>query len=132
MPARLTHLNPAIDGNSIWFAGGFKGRHPGPVTAEVWKYDIASDAWTPGPPLPQRRAGGGLAVVGRELHYFGGYKADRDTTAGDHWSLSLEGGSAWRREADLPDRAATSVRRCWTARFMPSAAIMATTSRRST
>ena len=56
MPARLTHLNPAVNGNTIWFAGGFKGKHPGPVTAEVWKYDIASDTWTAGPPLPERRA----------------------------------------------------------------------------
>ena len=103
MPTRLTHLNPAIDGNTIWFAGGFKGKHPGPVTAEVWKYDIASDTWTAGPPLPERRAGGGLAVVERKLHYFGGYKADRDTNAGDHWSLSLDGGKDWQREADLPD-----------------------------
>ena len=103
MPTRLTHLNPAIDGNSVWFAGGFKGKHPGPVTAEVWKYDIASDTWTAGPPLPERRAGGGLAVVQHQLHYFGGYKADRDTDAGDHWSLSLEGGKEWQREADLPD-----------------------------
>ncbi|MGA2031608.1 MAG: kelch repeat-containing protein [Thermoguttaceae bacterium] len=103
MPTRLTHLNPAIDGDAIWFAGGFKGKHPGPVTAEVWKYDIASDTWTAGPPLPERRAGGGLAVVQRKLHYFGGYKADRDTGAGDHWSLSLEGGKDWQREADLPD-----------------------------
>ena len=103
MPARLTHLNPAIDGNTIWFAGGFKGRHPGPVTAEVWKYDIAADTWSAGPPLPEPRAGGGLAVVGRRLHYFGGYKADRDTNAGDHWSLSLDGGKDWQREADLPE-----------------------------
>ena len=61
---------------------------------------------TPGP-LDRRcrnaRAGGGLAVVERKLHYFGGYKADRDTNAGDHWSLSLEGGKDWQREADLPD-----------------------------
>jgi N-acetylneuraminic acid mutarotase len=103
MPARLTHLNAAVDGNTIWFAGGFKGKHPGPVTSEVWKYDIASDTWTAGPPLPQRRAGGGLAVVQGKLHYFGGYKADRDTNAGDHWSLSLAGGKDWQREADLPD-----------------------------
>jgi N-acetylneuraminic acid mutarotase len=102
MPTRLTHLNPAIDGNTIWFAGGFKGKHPGPVTAEVWKYDIAADAWTAGPSLPERRAGGGLAVVEGKLHYFGGYKADRDTDAGDHWSLSLDGGTEWQREADLP------------------------------
>lgn len=103
MPTRLTHLNPAIDGNTIWFAGGFKGKHPGPVTNEVWKYDIAADTWTAGPPLPERRAGGGLAVVERKLHYFGGYKADRDTNAGDHWSLPLNGGKVWQREADLPD-----------------------------
>jgi N-acetylneuraminic acid mutarotase len=69
----------------------------------VWKYDIAADTWTAGPPLPERRAGGGLAVVQRRVHYFGGYKADRDTTAGDHWSLSLDGGKDWQREADLPD-----------------------------
>jgi N-acetylneuraminic acid mutarotase len=103
MPAHLTHLNPALDGNTIWFAGGFKGKHPGPVTAEVWKYDIAADSWTGGPPLPERRAGGGLAVVERKLHYFGGYKTDRDTNAGDHWSLSLDGGKDWQHEADLPD-----------------------------
>ena len=63
---RLTHLNPAIDGNTIWFAGGFKGTHPGPVTAEVWKYDIASDTrlqvqvilelpWTKGPAISTSR-----------------------------------------------------------------------------
>jgi N-acetylneuraminic acid mutarotase len=103
MPTRLTHLNAAVAGNTIWFAGGFKGKHPGPVTAEVWKYDIAADTWTAGPSLPEPRAGGGLAVVERTLHYFGGYKADRDTNAGEHWSLALDGGKDWQREADLPD-----------------------------
>ena len=103
MPTRLTHLNPAIDGKTIWFAGGFKGKHPGLVVNEVWKYDVAEDAWTVGTPLPEPRAGGGLAILGRHLHYFGGYKADRDTNAGEHWSLSLEGGTDWKREADLPD-----------------------------
>ena len=103
MSTRLTHLNPAIDGKTIWFAGGFKGKHPGPVTDEVWKYDIATDAWTTGPPLPEPRAGGGLAVVAGRLHYFGGYKVDRDTNAGDHWSLPLDGSNAWEREPDLPD-----------------------------
>jgi N-acetylneuraminic acid mutarotase len=36
------------------------------------------------------------------LHYFGGYKTDRDTNSGDHWSMSLDEGKTWRREADLP------------------------------
>jgi N-acetylneuraminic acid mutarotase len=103
MPTGVTHLNPAIEGNNIWLAGGFKGRHPGPVTDEVWKYDIAADSWTAGPRLPEPRAGGGLAIAGRKLHYFGGYKSDRDTDAADHWTLALDGGAAWQREADLPD-----------------------------
>ena len=102
MPTHVTHLNTAIDGNTIWFAGGFKGKHPGPVTNEVWKYDIAADTWSAGPPLPEPRGGGGLAIVDHKLHYFGGFKADRNTDAGEHWSLSLEDGKAWQREADLP------------------------------
>jgi N-acetylneuraminic acid mutarotase len=102
MPTHVTHLNPAIDGGTIWFAGGFKGKHPGPVTDEVWKYDIASDSWSAGPPLPEPRGGGGLAIAGRKLHYFGGYKPDRDTNGGEHWSSSLDGDKEWQREADLP------------------------------
>ncbi|HWE01508.1 MAG TPA: kelch repeat-containing protein [Tepidisphaeraceae bacterium] len=103
MPTRVTHLNPAIDRGTIWLAGGFKGKHPGPVTAEVWKYDIAADTWTSGPPLPEPRAGGGLVVTLGKLHYFGGYKTDRDTNSPDHWSLPLDGETTWRREADLPE-----------------------------
>jgi len=103
MPTQLTHLNPAMDGNTIWFAGGFKGKHPGPVTAEVWKYAVETDTWTAGPPLPERRAGGGLVVVKNKVHYFGGYQSDRDTNSGDHFSLLLDGGKEWQGEADLPD-----------------------------
>lgn len=103
MPTGVTHLNPAIHRGTIWFAGGFKGKHPGPVTAEVWKYDIAADTWTSGPPLPEPRAGGGLEIASGKLHYFGGYKPDRDTNSPDHWSLSLDGGTTWQREADLPE-----------------------------
>lgn len=102
MPTRVTHLNPAVDRGTIWLAGGFKGKHPGPVTDEVWKYDIAADTWTSGPHLPEPRAGGGLAVAGGKLHYFGGFKSDRNTTSADHWSLPLDGSTTWRKEADLP------------------------------
>jgi N-acetylneuraminic acid mutarotase len=103
MPTQPTHLNTAVDGGAIWFAGGFKGKHPGPVTDEVWKYDIAADSWISGPALPEPRGGGGLAVLGRRLHYFGGFKSDRNTDAGDHWSLALDGGGKWVREAEMPD-----------------------------
>jgi len=102
MPTGVTHLNAVVDGSTIWFAGGFKGKHPGPVTGEVWKYDTAADTWAAGFPLPEPRGSGGLAIADGRLHYFGGYKADRDTNSADHWSLALNGGKAWEREADLP------------------------------
>ena len=61
---------------------------------------------TPGP-LDRRCQNGVRGAAWRssnaELHYFGGYKADRDTNAGDHWSCRLTGGKTWQREADLPD-----------------------------
>ncbi|MDB5348377.1 MAG: hypothetical protein JWP89_6754 [Schlesneria sp.] len=103
MPTPVTHLNATIDGTTVWFAGGFKGPHPGPVVDEVWKYDITLDTWSSGPKLPEPRAGGGLAIAGRKLHYFGGYTSDRDTNSGDHWSLSLDEGTEWQRLTELPD-----------------------------
>jgi len=103
MPLKVTHLNPASDGKTVWFAGGFKGAHPGAATDEVWKYDIAADSWSAGPPLPERRAAGALAYVGGRLHYFGGYTADRNTTRADHWTLSVTDGKEWVRAPDLPE-----------------------------
>ncbi|MGC8641623.1 MAG: Kelch repeat-containing protein [Isosphaeraceae bacterium] len=103
MPAGLTHLNAVVEGDHIWFAGGFKGKHPGAATTEVWKYDVAADRWVPGPPLPEPRAGGGLALADHRLHYFGGYLPDRNTNTGDHWSLASEGENEWQREPDMPD-----------------------------
>ena len=104
MPTRPTHENAAVDGRSVWIAGGFLGKHPGPATNEVWKYDGAADTWTAGPPLPEPRAGGGLVAVQGRLHYFGGYKPDRDTVCADHWSLVTgEPDARWTREADMPN-----------------------------
>lgn len=103
MPIAVTHLNAAVDGQTIWFAGGFQGNHPGPVIDDVWKYHVTSDTWSRGPSLPEARGAGALVRLGEELHYFGGYEADRDTSAGDHWVLSLEGGTTWKPAAPLPN-----------------------------
>ena len=81
-PRGVTHLNPAIDGNTIWFAGGFK-KHPGPVTSEVWKYEIAADTWTAGPPAalwgcagrPGDRLNGEFALL---------WRPDCGTNSSDH------------------------------------------------
>ena len=103
MPAPLTHAAPARDGRQVWFAGGFLGAHPGPVTDLVWIYDLDGDTWHSGPRLPRRVGAGALVRVGRSLHYFGGVGADRDTDSADHWALDLDSPGAWVPRAPFPD-----------------------------
>lgn len=102
MPAATTHQGAALQGSTFWVAGGFKGDHPGRTTDEVWKYDVPSDRWEAGPALPEPRGAGALACVNDRLHFFGGFKSDRDTTCSDHWVLAA-GGTEWKRAADLPE-----------------------------
>ena len=101
LPLDVTHCNAvAVDGR-LWLVGGYQGAHPGPAVADVWRYDIAANAWSPGPALPRPTAAGTLALVGRTLHYVGGF-LDRDATVGDHWTLAVDGGSGWEPRAPLP------------------------------
>lgn len=97
MPTNRTHVNAAVIGRSVWFAGGFVGQHPGPATDEVWRYDVDTDSWKSGPPLPEVRGGGALVPLGNRLHYFGGYLADRNTVSGVHWRLDLDTPDSARR-----------------------------------
>jgi CubicO group peptidase (beta-lactamase class C family) len=104
MPSALDHLNPVVDGRSVWMAGGFKDGYPGKAIDEVWKYDVNKDSFVAGPSLPGPRAGGGLALVGRRLHYLGGLM-DRDNDSADHWVLELDttGTAArWKNAAPMP------------------------------
>jgi N-acetylneuraminic acid mutarotase len=107
LPSAITHMNAVLDGRTVWIAGGFKDGYKGYAIAEVWNYDIDKDAYTAGPSLPEPRAGGGLALVGRRLHYIGGLKKDRDTDAADHWVLDLDelsrGKAEWKNATPMPD-----------------------------
>ncbi len=106
LPSAITHMNAVLDGRSVWIAGGFKDGYKGHAIAEVYKYDIDKDAYTEAPSLPKPRAGGGLALVGRHLHYLGGLLPDRDTDSPDHWVLDLDavakGDAKWKNAAPLP------------------------------
>ena len=106
LPSAITHMNMVLDGRRVWFAGGFKDGYPGHAIAEVWNYDIDLDRYTAAPLLPEPRAGGGLALVNRELHYFGGLMADRDTDSAAHWVLKLDewatGNGQWRSSTPMP------------------------------
>ncbi|MBQ02170.1 MAG: hypothetical protein CL477_15990 [Acidobacteria bacterium] len=106
LPSAITHMNMVLDGRTVWFAGGYKDGYKGHTIAEVWSYDIDGDRYTAAPLLPETRGGGGLALVGRQLHYMGGVKADRDTDAPDHWVLDLDewarGAAQWTSAAPMP------------------------------
>ena len=106
LPSSLTHMNTVVDGRSVWFAGGFKDGYKGHAIDEVWRYDVDADTYTAGPSLPAPRGGGGLALVGRRLHYVGGLLPDRVTDSPDHWVLDLEklasGEANWTAAAPLP------------------------------
>src|SRR5262249_14512607 len=43
-----------------------------------------------------------LIRIGRRLHYFGGFLADRMTSPADHWVLNLDSTAAWRQAAPFP------------------------------
>ncbi|MGH7630984.1 MAG: Kelch repeat-containing protein [Gemmatimonadales bacterium] len=103
MPAPFTHANAVQVGDTLWFAGGFVGNHPGWATDSVWRYHPPTDTWTPGPPLPAPRAGGVLSLVGENLHYAGGYQPDRFSNSDDHWSLVLGAPGQWTPRAPMPD-----------------------------
>jgi N-acetylneuraminic acid mutarotase len=105
MPHPATHRNAALVGDTIWFAGGFAGDHPGPVTNRVLGYVPVTDSWFEGPPLPEVRGGGALVAHGRRLHLYGGYGGDK-LARDEHWMLDLDawqaGGASWEPRARLP------------------------------
>lgn len=107
LPSAITHMNMVLDGRTVWFAGGYKDGYRGHTIAEVWNYDVDLDRYTAAPLLPETRGGGGLALVGRKLHYMGGVEADRDTDSPDHWVLDLDAWSArgaqWTVAAPMPE-----------------------------
>ena len=107
MPEALTHAAHAVDGASIFLIGGYLDRDPGIAVNRVWIYNTLANTWSAGPDLPAARAGGGAAVVGRELHFFAGSSRQTRSTSdtidtGEHWVLDLNAPTNWRNEPDLP------------------------------
>lgn len=106
-----THATPVDDGKYIYFVGGFAGdlgRYPGGATQRasnrVYRFDPQNNDWTLLTLMPTPQGAAGTAIVGRELHYFGGNPSDRVTNIGDHYVLDLDNIDAgWRKAAAMPD-----------------------------
>jgi N-acetylneuraminic acid mutarotase len=107
MPRRLTHAGIAVDGHDIYVAGGYIGTGATGWaqqfgTTEVWKYNVDSDTWTSFKALPKAVAGGGLVLLGRDLHWVGGNNNSRQDI-GDHYILNLDNVNAgWQTSTPLP------------------------------
>lgn len=107
VPELVTHAPAVVDGTSVWLIGGYVGDSPGGATTSVWIYDVPTDSWSAGPPLPERRGAGAATIVGRELHFFGGTDrtpgTEDDIDRPDHWVLDLDLPAAWLPRAPLPN-----------------------------
>ena len=85
-----THTAFAVIDSSVWFAGIRIGTGPGLVQNVVWIYDIPSDNWRKGPELPMPTGAGGLARVGDEIHYIGGFDEFVGCEVDYHWVYDLK------------------------------------------
>lgn len=98
----VTHHTAVVDGQKIWCAGGFFGDNGGFVVDTVQVYDVPTDRWSFGPALPERRAGGGMVRLGRNLHYFSGFETRR-LNAAEHFVLDLDDpGAGWDQTSYAP------------------------------
>jgi N-acetylneuraminic acid mutarotase len=106
LPRKLTHTAVAVDGTSIYLAGGYFGETASSqtfATRDVWRFDTAQSRYVALPALPQARGSGGLVVVGRSLHFYGGVDLSR-ADRGEHWSLDLANPAAgWTARAAMPN-----------------------------
>jgi N-acetylneuraminic acid mutarotase len=108
-PTRITHAGVAVDGRNIYVAGGYIGTSSTGTgwaqkfgVASVWKYNVDTNQWSAFTALPKEVAGGGLVVLGRELHWVSGNNNQRQDI-GDHYVLNLDQpGATWQTAAPLP------------------------------
>jgi N-acetylneuraminic acid mutarotase len=93
----VTHQGVTLVDNTVWHVGGRVGKAPGPLTSEIWIYNITTNSWSPGPQLRDPATGnllfwggGGAALVGRTLHVFGGFAVDACNNDQDKFHLTLD------------------------------------------
>ena len=93
--AAETHAGLAADaarGHLYWLSGQIGTGESGQsfdVAPAVWRYVIAEDRWERFVDLPAARYGGGAAVVGDVLYFFGGDDESRVIARGDGWKIDL-------------------------------------------
>lgn len=107
MPRGITHAPTVVDGNNVILVGGYAGDNPSPSIRDVWMFNVKNKRWTPLPPLPQPRAGGGAGIVGTTLYFYGGSErppgTEDDLDKANTWALDLANLSeGWNARARMP------------------------------
>jgi len=85
----VTHNGVVKNGNEVWMLGGRIGDHPGPVTANVWIYNLNTKKWSAGPKLPVPTAAGGAALINNRVHWFGGLDKKAQCDVSNHYVYDL-------------------------------------------
>ena len=105
IPYGLNHSARVIDGGRFILAGGVVLSESGGQiygTSKVLTYEAATDKWGYLPDLPAPRGSGAAALVGRDLHYFGGVDVNLVEKT-DHWVLNLDNLAAgWQATTPFP------------------------------
>ncbi|MGB7157340.1 MAG: fibronectin type III domain-containing protein [Tepidisphaeraceae bacterium] len=102
LPNAQTHVSVATDGTYIYAMGGQIGSGESTnITAEAWKYHIATNIWSPFTALPEARAGGAMVYHNGFLHFFGGVLNDRVTVSDKHWAIPVNESTGWVAKAAM-------------------------------
>jgi hypothetical protein len=105
-----THARIAVIDDMVWHIGGRLGKHPGPLTNQIWIYHINANKWTAGPAITDPATGNallwaamGTAFLGRTLHIFGGFvsNACNNDQSSYHLTLNVD---EWLADTSKPAR----------------------------
>lgn len=104
MPIAVTHAAAAVDPKTgIAWVGMFflnDGIHSSNLVLE---YNTHTNTWSSGPKLPDGRGAGAMAIVGRELHAWGGLDVHFKGRA-EHWRLDLDHPErGWVTDTPMPE-----------------------------
>ncbi|XP_053610720.1 ring canal kelch homolog isoform X2 [Plodia interpunctella] len=98
LPSRRCRAGLAAVGAKVYAVGGFNGTLR---VRSVDIYDVATDSWSPGPPLCARRSTLGVAAIGDTIYAVGGF--DGATGLSSAEALDTRSGE-WRPIASMSSR----------------------------
>jgi len=102
-PLGMHHPNLASVDGKIYVLGGMKA--PWNPTGESFKYDIATNKWTPVAPLPIGVGSAAVGVLGRRIWLVGGWKSGSGgrglTTTGEVFEYDIDA-DKWTPHPSIP------------------------------